>query len=195
MQPTSYPILEKLRAATGELHKTLDTSLYPLIQNMKTPEEYAKLLNTFYAYFKPVEDKVYNFISDEQLDDHNERRNTGYILHDLEQLDFKNNIPLATNTPVIDNAAAAFGALYVMEGSTLGGKIIAKTIGGNLNLQNGSALNFFSGYKDQTGPKWLKFIEALNSFAASNNNDDVIIEAAKDTFKKLKYFIDSIYNL
>ncbi len=192
-QPTSYPILEKLRAETGELHKKLDTSLYPLIQGMKTPEEYAKLLQTFYAYFKPLEEKVYKYIGDAELKDHNERRNTGYILKDLETINQSTEIEPAKETPEINNTAAAFGALYVMEGSTLGGKIIAKTIASNLGYTDTNALNFFSGYKEHTGPKWLTFIEALNNFAISANDDETIIEAAKSSFQKLKQHIDNIY--
>jgi heme oxygenase len=51
---------------------------------------------------------------------------------------------------------AAVGALYVMEGSTLGGQVISKALAGADWLPTGG-LAYFNPYADRTGAMWRSF--------------------------------------
>jgi len=59
--------------------------------------------------------------------------------------------------PEIKNTAQAFGALYVIEGSTLGGQIIKKMVQKQLCMEGNNGLSFFDGYREATSDMWQVF--------------------------------------
>ena len=75
----------------------------------------------------------------------------------------------------------AIGALYVMEGSTLGGKQICRMIADNLNLPDHTALSFFYGYGAGTGSRWKEFLRVLDQFSGTDQ-EPVIVEKANEVF-------------
>jgi len=64
--------------------------------------------------------------------------------------------------PAIRSHAEALGAMYVMEGSTMGGKIIARMIEGQAGISGPSGFSFFNGYGEETGRMWEEFKVFLN---------------------------------
>src|ERR1700728_115310 len=54
----------------------------------------------------------------------------------------------------IRDAAGLLGAMYVMEGSTLGGQLIARHVERVLKLTAGQGSAYFRGHKEQTGKLW-----------------------------------------
>jgi heme oxygenase len=63
--------------------------------------------------------------------------------------------------PVLQNAASALGSLYVMEGSTLGGRIIEKNLLLRLRLLPETGGSYFAGYGKRTGQMWRDFLNRL----------------------------------
>ena len=59
--------------------------------------------------------------------------------------------------PSIRSHQHALGALYVIEGSTLGGKIISKMISHQIPSTDGHGLTFFNSYGDDTITMWERF--------------------------------------
>lgn len=57
--------------------------------------------------------------------------------------------------------ACFFGALYVVEGSTLGGQFIARHVEAVLGLMPGQGDAYFEGYGAETGSRWREVREAL----------------------------------
>ena len=82
------------------------------------------------------------------------------------------------------------GCLYVMEGSTLGGKFIARQVQEKLGLSPEAGTAFFSGYGNETGARWKTFREALSRHSAETGDEALIIEAAEDTFLRLEEWFD-----
>ncbi|WP_419805385.1 biliverdin-producing heme oxygenase [Terriglobus sp.] len=72
------------------------------------------------------------------------------------------------------------GAMYVLEGSTLGGQYIAHHVEAALQLQPGEGDRFFRGYGKETMPKWREFQQAL--VAIPDEQSDIVIAAAKGMF-------------
>jgi heme oxygenase len=180
-------IIDKVRIATSAHHRTLDHSMIPFIESVKTIKDYAALLLLFYGYFKPVYNSIDAFIDTSYLPDYQSRRKPEWILNDLNELDVNYTIQLCNKLPVIDNNAAAFGALYVLEGSTLGGMIIKKMISNNLNIDEG--LMFFGGYGKQTRERWNVFIHSLNNLNNNNVADEMVIKTAAATFTFFKEWL------
>ena len=72
------------------------------------------------------------------------------------------------------------GAMYVLEGSTLGGRYIASHVGNVLGLVPGRGDRFFRGYEERTIPMWREFQQVL--LAVPEEQGDAVIEAAKGMF-------------
>lgn len=79
------------------------------------------------------------------------------------------------------------GALYVMEGSTLGGRYIYKMLQGHPSLEVPvAALHFFNGYGEATSQRWKSFGAALNSLPL---HQDEIVRSAEETFRLFAQWI------
>lgn len=81
---------------------------------------------------------------------------------------------------------AAFGSLYVIEGSALGGQVITPRLERDLGLEPGRGASYFNGFGDRTGGMWREFRQR----AAAEIGDEpagrhVARRAAAQTFEAL----------
>lgn len=59
--------------------------------------------------------------------------------------------------------AAILGAMYVLEGATLGGNVIVKRLKNNPEISGANpGFHYYQVYNDQLIPNWKKFCEVLN---------------------------------
>lgn len=183
-------ILEKIKTATSVNHILLEQSqvLLPISNKNLTRENYRTILTKFYGFFYPLEKLVNQFDQIQlYLPDYTTRRKAGLLKNDLLTIEgIEIYIDFCEDLPQVANVSQAFGCLYVMEGSTLGGKIIAKQLKEQLGLDDKNGASFFNGYKEETGPKWKAFQQALLAVSAASESDDLIISAANDTFNKFE---------
>src|SRR4051812_3281662 len=106
-----------LKKETATQHGDAETLLHSKLLALKTREDYTAILRTFYGYFSQVEKLVSLVITQDDLFDIKERRNSSLILEDLASLGYRDPVPLCKDLPSIRTKAGAFGALYVLEGS------------------------------------------------------------------------------
>lgn len=184
---------EKLKTETLANHQQLEKMLVSSMKAMRSTEDYINLLQLFYTYFGGLETLINKHIGQSQLPDHAERRKSAALENDIATLGGSAE-PLASGNdlPVIENELQAYGALYVIEGSTLGGKIISKMVAQQLNIADGKGLSFFNGYGDNMMPMWDKFKQNLNLQAQNENNEQMVIEAANQTFAKFKQWAKKV---
>ena len=89
-----------------------------------------------------------------------------------------------------------WGAIYVIEGSTLGGEILAKHFTKVLGLSPEAGLRFFSAYGSETKAKWNEMLRQLEALAKQDLRHANIIIGAKKTFGLLKqHLTDGIAKL
>jgi heme oxygenase (biliverdin-IX-beta and delta-forming) len=176
-------VAQVVKKETAFLHQEVEQILIPCLNDIISLEDYAAVLQCFYSYYLPIEQAIQQHVSSSILPDIERRRTALLIVDDLAFLGMPVDETKAAALPQINNIAQAFGVLYVLEGSTLGGKVIAKMLAKNpaLPLPPG-ALNFFNGYKDATGKMWTNFVEVLNQ----QQDVDTIVHAANQTFYYLK---------
>lgn len=62
---------------------------------------------------------------------------------------------------------AAFGSMYVMEGSALGGQVIAKVARDSLDIRAHDGGAYFNGFGAATGARWRGFLDLLNAEVGS----------------------------
>jgi heme oxygenase len=184
-------LLEQLKSETLSNHQQLEKHLIVKLKGMQSPEDYINILQIFYAYFGALEDQINQFIGVDQLPDYAERRKTESIKNDI--LALNGIVPekaTAVDLPEIGSLLQAFGALYVIEGSTLGGQVISKMISKQLALDDDAGISFFKSYGEQTMAMWEKFKTVLEQHAASQYAADEITEAANETFGKFRLWME-----
>ncbi|NCD69302.1 biliverdin-producing heme oxygenase [Mucilaginibacter agri] len=180
-------LAENLKEQTLANHQQLEKKLVGQIKGLTSKEDYIKLLQLFYGYFGGLEERINLFIDQNIIPDHANRRKTESIAADITELGgTPADKAINNDLPEINNAQQALGALYVIEGSTLGGSIISKMISGRLGLQNG--LSFFNSYGDNTHQMWAVFKNILNGQPAESQ--PVVVDAANSTFLKFENWIE-----
>jgi heme oxygenase len=168
-----------IKEATKDAHLNLEKKVVQKMKAIRSDADYADFLKHFYAYFNHVEQAIAPYITTELLPDHAERRNSSYLKQDIEELGSNvNDLPTAT-APEVNNTIQALGALYVMEGSIMGGPIIVKMLE-KFGITKG--VSFFSGYGEATGQMWGKFVAVLNAQANTEAEKQQAITTANDTF-------------
>lgn len=82
------------------------------------------------------------------------------------------------------DVTAAFGAVYVVEGATLGGRVIARRVIPALSLSPTAGCRYFSGYGAETRDRWRSTGDAIAAHAshASAAAVSCMVGAAKETF-------------
>jgi len=170
-----------IKEATKEAHQQLEKKVVLKLKSIRSNGDYADLLKYFYVYFNAVEKAIAPYITQELLPDHAERRNSTYLKADIEQLGCGLNDLPTVQTPKIDNVASALGAMYVMEGSIMGGSIIVQMLA-KYGVTEG--ISFFSGYGEATGQMWGKFVGVMNTEVKTEELEEQSITAANETFSR-----------
>lgn len=177
-----------VKEQTKKLHAETEALLIPKIKEARTREEYASILHIFYGFYAPLEQQLNLFVTDNVLADWPQRRKAALLLHDLQRLGKSIEVPVCTQLPAVTTVNEAMGVLYVLEGSTLGGKIIAGILQKNTGLSE-DAFTFFNGYGAENETMWLQFKRALNSWATDQEKINAITVSANHTFQSLKNWI------
>ena len=186
---------EDIKKITAAAHQALEGFLIPLIKHTYTTTEYNRLLRMFYGYYKPLEDRLDLFQLAEVVPDYGQRRKAHLLLDDLGVLGQETgDIPLCSALPAIRSQEEASGALYVLEGSTLGGTIIRKILQRNLQRTGQEGFLFFTGYGEHTHERWLTFKAALDGRYRQSSQLEQITSAATQTFQTLKNWAQYCYN-
>lgn len=176
-----------IKEATRAAHLALEKKVVRKIKAIENNHDYANFLKYFYAYYSHLERVIGPFITAERLPDHKDRRNSDYLKRDIEALGSNiDNLP-ETTVPKIENHIQAFGALYVMEGSIMGGGIIVQLLE-KVSINEG--VSFFSGYGENTERMWEIFTEILNAQVTSEEDEQTMIRTAREIFTHFSVVFD-----
>ena len=184
------PTTALLKSQTAEAHAWLESLLLPHLQAVRTASDYGTILKLFYGYFAPLEKELASHIASIDLPDFSQRRKAHFIISDLESIgETVTDLPVANDLPVIRTKAEAFGGMYVMEGSTLGGRGIMRMLMKSLPQLSTASFGFFNGYGESTGPMWIAFQQALNAIATDEAAQGQVVSTANETFLKFGKWI------
>nr|WP_255710761.1 biliverdin-producing heme oxygenase [Flavobacterium sp. K77] len=179
--------IQKLRAATACSHKQLEQNnlSQALLSNNVNETIYSSYLIQLYSFVKGFEQYVYP-----ELDPHflniNNRKKANFIEEDLKALgitiDKHRLLKEEFFRDTYPDVYLAAGALYVLEGSTLGGQIIVKHL---QKVMSPDLLNaaYFLGYQQRTGSMWKEFLQQFTALPQSTLQEQQIITGAFNTFK------------
>lgn len=150
------------------------------IRAIKDVGDYVLLLGIMHGYYSSLEVVIQRYLTREKVPDISRRQRSHTILEDMNEL-LPGSVSglLCLEIPRIDSSCSALGALYVLEGSTLGGGIVAQIISGKINADRG--FSFFRSYGKDVPEMWSTFIDYLKLGYTESEHTE-IIEAAKETF-------------
>ncbi len=176
--------LERLRSVTALSHKNLEG--LPVSVSIMDPEitkqQYILYLALMQDVVRDTENNVYPIVKGivEDIDD---RRKASQLESDLAYLGYtgqSNAMPLTDGMSI--TPGFAMGIMYVIEGSSLGGRVILKNISSALGFDEANGAKYFAGYGPVTGSRWKKFLDVLVSYEEENSNEDEIIAGANHAF-------------
>lgn len=181
----TLPFLNNLRERTSESHKNLEQ--LPISKSIIDPEitikKYALYLSLMHDVVQNIENEIYPILNT-IISDLNERKKGQNILNDLDIAGFKKKQSISPfkNTSEM-SVEFALGIMYVVEGSTLGGRFILKNVQDSLGYDEMSGASYFAGYGNKTGSYWKRFLKELTDFEKETNSGDEIINGADYGFR------------
>ena len=186
-------ILHKLRTQTATLHSALEQTpiSVALLDERVSTQNYSAYLQKMREIVAFYESKVFPALND-TLPDLSEREKLSLLDADLKYLSVSPSDSRAFAISEVPNPSTgyALGCMYVMEGSTLGGKVILKHVSKALAIVPEKGGSYFAGYGEETGHYWKTFLQTLQDFSVNHDNDDEIIAGAKDTFTSIKHYFE-----
>lgn len=184
-------ILERLREETRAEHERIERSL-DLTRPGRTARDVAGLLVGFYGFYAPWERAAGGTFAAAGMGAFFERRRKVLCLerdlrfHLGEGADVS-SLPACDRMPDMTSVPKALGSMYVLEGSTLGGQIIARHFRRHVpGLEDGRGCSFFECYGAGVGMMWREFQGVLRAHSTSRGADDTMVAAARETFVLLQ---------
>lgn len=193
---TPISFLERLKNQTANAHKNLEN--LPVSSSILSPDlqisDYCHYLALMYEVHKSTQDHIFPLLSG-VFPDLEERKKMHLIENDLDFLNYKITGSNAVFRDHDISIPFAIGIVYVVEGSSLGGRYILKNIETIPVLSNQNGVSYFAGYGNKTGSYWKGFLSALTEYQEKHNCEEEIIEGAVYAFDCIhNHFLKTIKN-
>ncbi|WP_185218052.1 biliverdin-producing heme oxygenase [Sphingobacterium mizutaii] len=172
---------EQIKSATKQGHQDLEKHVVYRLKAIESPEDYAEVLKFFFAYFQALEVEIEKYLPESIKPYFSVRRNAADIEKDILALGSSIKILPQAHFPEIKNKNQAIGALYVLEGSIMGGPYIVKMLQ-QRGIEKG--FNFFQGYGESSGSKWTEFTGLINLEISEQMDIQEAVQAAEETFQQ-----------
>ncbi|HEY6917186.1 MAG TPA: biliverdin-producing heme oxygenase [Allosphingosinicella sp.] len=176
---------QELRAATADEHERVDR-LFSMF-DLGTDEGYRAFLSAQAWAYLPVEKALDTAGAARLIDDWRERRRAHLLLADLEELgagrmessaQSHRGVPVFSAREGCERDAAILGALYVLEGSRLGGAVLKR------RLPPGMPVRFLG--TPQSPGAWRKLLEILDECLYEPERLAVAVGTARDVFMRFE---------
>jgi heme oxygenase len=178
-----------LRHSTHSDHVRINR--HHLVGQLSQPElklsTYIRILGAYRTYFQTLEPTIERLLEAcPGRFDYQPRRKLPWIDADL--------VALKVVTPIhpmpdqlrqlaqISEPGALIGLLYAIEGSTLGGQVIARHLTRSLGINQASGASYFAGYGEHTESRWQEFCDYAETIRGSETQLDLARQAASLAF-------------
>lgn len=177
------PLLDRLRSETAAQHDALEAGL-ALLDAPLSRDHFLEVLKGFHGFHAAWEPAA---AASAYADFLEPRRRLGAVERDLRALGLSDGEIAAlprcdAAADLAATSAGVLGASYVLEGSSLGGKVITRALAGEAWPPKGG-FAYFNPYGDETGLRWREsraFIEREGA-----DLQDEVTAAAGRTFDLL----------
>jgi heme oxygenase (biliverdin-IX-beta and delta-forming) len=186
-------LLDALRRATAAAHGRLEARL-PVGRSNQTIATYRATLEALYGIYLPLEARLGVHAESLAPLRWEPRRKVHLLRADLVTLGVTaaqiDALPQCSQVPAVPDAPAALGCLYVVEGATLGGRVLSRRLR-PLGISPRRGGRFFHGYGEETGPMWVEFVERLQASRGERYEDEEArtVQSAVELFDALEVWL------
>lgn len=183
--PLAADPLAALRGATREQHARVDRLMD--LQRMRDPDHYGTVLQVLDGFLASWEPAAVAALPARWQRWLQARSRRPFLQQDLRHL----GLPAVPAAPplAVGSAAAAWGTVYVVEGSALGSRFIHRWLArSGLYADGGTA--YFRGWGEATEPMWSEVRALLQSELDSAVAIAPACEAARQTFDSLSVLLE-----
>lgn len=180
-------VLARLREETALVHRAVEEEV-DLLSPTLTVGRYIRILQAFHSFFRRWEAQLDQECPERLAGLWGGRKRSQKLMADLEWLGSHSFRELQDElgAPQLGDEGRWLGALYVLEGSTLGGQVISRHLEGHFGWKEGRGYSFFQGHGTKTVEMWRGVCAELEKSGARYNQ---IVEGAHLTFDCLRSFI------
>ena len=174
-----------LRSATQAPHERLHhhPGLSSVQNGTISLRDYRALLGRLYGFYWPFE----RAISGDPLRTHWLAQDLAWLGVDATALA---RIRTCAAIPRYDCPARRLGALYVVEGSALGGRLLCRGLDQLLGASHADGRRFFAGHGADTGTAWAAVMDRIAAMGAEPVGRAAMISAATETFEVFENWLD-----
>jgi heme oxygenase (biliverdin-IX-beta and delta-forming) len=174
--------MAELKRATADQHRAIENELAWLSDAVTVPK-LAWVLGRFHTFFEAWEPQAEASVEETLPGFFPPRRKLDLLTRDLAELGCAVGPAESVNVRGITEWPSVLGAMYVVEGSTLGGQFIARAIERRLGLSQSKGYSYFVGYGSRTGEMWRGFSSVVNG--AGPDVAPEVVSSARATFEIL----------
>jgi heme oxygenase len=170
----------RLRIETASWHDRVE-AMADIPASIRTRGEYIDLLSSLYELHSSLESELATSSFHDAWQsvgvDVSAHRRAHLLAVDLREL--KTTTPRSIASVPFATFGHALGCLYVLEGSSLGGRTIAQLVRDTLGEV---PTTFFSGDSRSRPSPWVAMLGALTRFETRGGNGDAVVSGACDIF-------------
>jgi heme oxygenase len=176
-------VMQRLRDETAALHARVEGFMDP-DERFATRSSYIDLLHLLQPFYLKCETVLESLPWQEIGFNFESRRKEPLLVADLsafgESVDGEKP---DSHCPICIDLASGFGTLYVLEGATLGGRILCKSLKSKLDIDADNGGSFYNGYGNLTQQRWKEFGIAAEAYCTGYpQRVDSALAAATATF-------------
>ncbi|HTU62077.1 MAG TPA: biliverdin-producing heme oxygenase [Polyangiales bacterium] len=167
------PLSQELRAKTAEVHEALDSGMQHAFGRL---DQYVAFLRASYRVLSSL-DAALSRIFKRPISER-----SAQVAADLQALGQSPSAEPAPLTWTPADQAEAMGCAYVIEGSSLGGLVVAKIVERQLGAE--AATTYLRGHGARTRDLWRSFLSELDAWGANARPEERerAIQGATTTF-------------
>jgi heme oxygenase len=184
--------IAELRSATWSAHQQLEKRL-DIKTRFTDVAAYRAHLEKMWGFCAAVEGRLGQHVFGSALADYATRRKIPLLTRDLIALGAKlesvTSLPCCDTVPECLDPASAFGCLYVLEGATLGGRILLPLVQSRLGLTVDNGAAFLASYGADVASMWHAFGVSLDAWCTDAQRLLRASSTAVATFESLGHWL------
>jgi heme oxygenase (biliverdin-IX-beta and delta-forming) len=182
-------VLRQLRESTWPIHQRLDRRLMTT-RRFSQSDDYRHHLSALWGIHAAVERGWSAVRWTEALDDIEERRKLPLLEADLRALGAEcANLPLCPDLGGDTDLPTALGVLYVIEGSTLGGRHLLTVVQRTLGLGPDRGASYLASYGPRVDAMWSRYGSAVESYCVDEPRRTRATEGAVRAFVAIERWL------